>query len=55
MLRDKGNKVSREDIDILDRHGVIIKESIQKVMIREDGEGAAKLWVITDKGWLYIY
>jgi hypothetical protein len=57
ILRDMNNRITRDDIDILDRFGALIKERIIKVLIKESDTmfGALRMWVFSDCGWLYIF
>ena len=58
MLRDIQNKITREDIEILDRYQAFKAEKILKVLKYEDQKeesGVIRLYVFTDSSFVYVY
>ena len=57
ITRDIHNKVTREDIDILDRYHGFKHEQIVKVITKEDEEdgGVTRMYVFTDSNYVYVY
>lgn len=54
MLRDKSNKISREDLETLDQTSLLLKESILSITF-QCSENLLKIFIITDKGYAYLY
>ena len=57
ITRDIHNKVTREDIDVLDRYHGFKHEKIVKVITKEDEEdgGVTRMYVFTDSNCVYVY
>ena len=57
ITRDIHNKVTREDIDVLDRYHGFKHEQIVKVITKEDKEdgGVTRIYVFTDSNYVYVY
>ena len=57
ITRDIHNKVTREDIDIIDRYQGFKQEQIVKVITKEDQEdgGVTRMYVLTDSNYVYVY
>ena len=57
VTRDIHNKVTREDIDIIDRYQGFKHEQIVKVITKEDQEdgGVTRMYVFTDSNYVYVY
>lgn len=57
ITRDIHNKVTREDIDIIDRYQGFKQEQIVKVITKEDQEdgGVTRMYVFTDSNYVYVY
>lgn len=52
LLRDMNNRLTREDVDILDRFGGFYKEIVHKVIINESESmlGQCRMWIISSMG-----
>ena len=55
VLRDITHKISREDIETLDKFNAFEKEKISKVVVDESIKGFARVYFFTDKNYLYLY
>lgn len=57
ITRDIHNKITREDIDIIDRYQGFKQEQIVKVITKEDQEdgGVTRMYVFTDSNYVYVY